>query len=1120
MGGIILKNLLPLAILPQRNSPLISADRNPCEAFFNTVLRKRDQSHWRYRTNYDFVHHPSEHYQIFRSNKAIDPKTNEPPTRKSYRHLLLRIPNLKLKAGEKSHFTVGLHPETKDTQTWQYEPPSSNHEINQYVQVILQKELPTDLHPFICITDYALKPKDDEPVQPLCVKYELGNIEGVHPSQFILYDRFSDIDGNADRYKNEAPKGVTMYSENPGRSNSYLTESKSINAKKPIYKISKTFETHVHSGWHISGKPDLNLQENRFNMADKFLPGNGFRIRYQLPGNADKIVLEQFNIRALVQSYQDGGGDNWTEEVFSGSGARGFNPNKIIDDLPLSSYPYMLPYEVDNEPEWAAVEFEPKQFKFFDFYKLKTKINHDESFMEVLTELPDPTFAIDPFNLSSQVMPRISLSKSKSVGFFHDLNEKHGNMVDNNTPVGFASLFDVPNSPMLSVMQLRHANLCDYSHAPSYILGNSYATTQVSRYKTWGRMRAISKEVESTRFNIQHNELNDKLWNDALSTASPWKYEIAKMNLFFDGTGRGYGPVRDENAQIDHQNTTVDHSFYTNRALLDGFFMTGVKKKWDNSALALKENEMSKYFEHLMGDKDKVTVTYPPFRNTRLKLFFENGVARETRFSEKTSGSLVAEDNILRYQTMAADLLIEGSFNINSTSVDAWISQLSAMKGDGASETPFPRFVNQPTENSWNKLRRLSDDEVRLLAHCLVEQIKLRGPFLSYSDFVNRRIQGNSSNRLDSHFNEWNKNYPETRDSVLGLRGAVQAAIAEAEINQSQFQKYGLTGNSFTGEKGEWPNNPMIPFIPPVRYNNTLDLGIPLLISGLDPVKFESSKFGLHAISKQRLLQPKSLKHTKVSFNDPRPPEDLLPNQREDFNKKVVESVYGQGMVPIENKYQGNMIWKGDPISFKIGWDDYSSALEFGEAPENLLAVENVATAANKPGWLMQSDILSPLLPVTNSRSDTFTIRVMGEPKSANSNKKNSRAWIELTVQRIPDFIKKDLDAPHHRPHEPFEDRNFNGYWDNDPSFVEHWLDLNQNGMDKEGERTLDVAVPDLPGGGGGNKRFADGLYSDVKLNRDVEEEPDTTLSRMGINQRFGRKFKIIKFRWIKEQDV
>ena len=282
-----------------------------------------------------------------------------------------------------------------------------------------------------------------------------------------------------------------------------------------------------------------------------------------------------------------------------------------------------------------------------------------------------------------------------------------------------------------------------------------------------------------------------------------------------------------------------------------------------------------------------------------------------------------------------------------------------------------------------------------------------------------------------------------------------------------------------------------------------------------------SSAYGLHAISTQPFLHPDYIYHTWANFNPQH--QNSYARTKADFGVgKRFEENYFAGTDANGNKLPANFNWT-PPFSFKAGWEDYSSAFEFGEAPENLLAVENVATAANKPGWLMQSDVLSPLAPVSNARSDTFTIRVMGEPKSIGSQKMNSRAWLEITVQRIPDYIKPDLDAPHHRPHEPFEDRNFNGYWDNDPSFVEHWLDLNQNGMDDQGESTLPGAVPDLPGVGRTNEKnwFADGLYSDLKLNADLEEEPSgTKFSRMGINQRFGRKFKIVKFRWIKEQDV
>ena len=159
----------------------------------------------------------------------------------------------------------------------------------------------------------------------------------------------------------------------------------------------------------------------------------------------------------------------------------------------------------------------------------------------------------------------------------------------------------------------------------------------------------------------------------------------------------------------------------------------------------------------------------------------------------------------------------------------------------------------------------------------------------------------------------------------------------------------------------------------------------------------------------------------------------------------------------------------------------------------------------------MQSDLLSPLIPVTSARSDTFVIRVQGDTNSRSP----ANAWIELVVQRTPDYVKPDLDAPHHRPHEPFKDINLNGFWDNGRG--EHWIDLNQN---------ADVFdQPDLPGVGelGKQKDYRDGLLSDLKLNMDPQEEDSESqsqISYLGTNQRFGRKFKIVRFRWLRANEV
>ena len=92
---------------------------------------------------------------------------------------------------------------------------------------------------------------------------------------------------------------------------------------------------------------------------------------------------------------------------------------------------------------------------------------------------------------------------------------------------------------------------------------------------------------------------------------------------------------------------------------------------------------------------------------------------------------------------------------------------------------------------------------------------------------------------------------------------------------------------------------------------------------------------------------------------------------------------------------------------------------------------------------------------------------------------------------------------------------HFGGYWDD--GLGEHWIDLNRNG---------DIQPrPDLPGVGelGKEKDYRDGMLSDLKLQMDNQEEDSSSsaqISYLGINQRFGRKFKIIRFRWLREDEV
>jgi hypothetical protein len=132
----------------------------------------------------------------------------------------------------------------------------------------------------------------------------------------------------------------------------------------------------------------------------------------------------------------------------------------------------------------------------------------------------------------------------------------------------------------------------------------------------------------------------------------------------------------------------------------------------------------------------------------------------------------------------AAALLIDGSFNINSTSKDAWKAFLASGRyfkhQADAGENPsaaFPRSLRQkssatvpPTGNSddsYTGFRRLNDDQIDALATEIVRQVRRRGPFVSLSHFVNRAI-GDINRHRD-----------------LTRAGALQNALDESGLNIS-----------------------------------------------------------------------------------------------------------------------------------------------------------------------------------------------------------------------------------------------------------------------------------------------------------------------------------------------
>lgn len=141
-----------------------------------------------------------------------------------------------------------------------------------------------------------------------------------------------------------------------------------------------------------------------------------------------------------------------------------------------------------------------------------------------------------------------------------------------------------------------------------------------------------------------------------------------------------------------------------------------------------------------------------------------------------TSGFSGVPAQPVAYQRLAANLRVPGQFNVNSTSVVAWRALLGNLRttsvpfitpgtstvGSATAANPLPRMSiahEGPVESGGASgavlgFAALSDAQLERLAVEIVKQVRIRGPFLSLSEFVNRQLATpQPSNSLDPSLN-------------------------------------------------------------------------------------------------------------------------------------------------------------------------------------------------------------------------------------------------------------------------------------------------------------------------------------------------------------------------------
>ena len=192
------------------------------------------------------------------------------------------------------------------------------------------------------------------------------------------------------------------------------------------------------------------------------------------------------------------------------------------------------------------------------------------------------------------------------------------------------------------------------------------------------------------------------------------------------------------------------------------------------------------------------------------------------------SAQSISEAALRDYDQSASALLIDGGFNINSTSEEAWRAVLAAtfnnpvgnesLQSKGDNRAPVPRMVHPISDSnvmtaqryaefepeSFSGYRALSLEQISNLAVAIVDQVKKRGPFVSMADFVNPALNDNT----------------QTSGSLSDLRksGALHAAIVDSRtkinaaftMNGDDILKLPDVGAGFTRYNYEPdPNDPI-----------------------------------------------------------------------------------------------------------------------------------------------------------------------------------------------------------------------------------------------------------------------------------------------------------------------
>ncbi len=249
-------------------------------------------------------------------------------------------------------------------------------------------------------------------------------------------------------------------------------------------------------------------------------------------------------------------------------------------------------------------------------------------------------------------------------------------------------------------------------------------------------------------------------------------------------------------------NLQHDDSYCANHLLFDDWFVSSIaaglgsgrfggSTSASGSTTLLRRN----YTDFLNGSSPLTNRSYKPLHEDRVR------AAKSTSEINQMFSEHVQNND--SWQTIASRLEVEGMFNVNSTSVAAWRALLGHARdqqipyyragGSVALSSKTNHVISRSSiagdteagslgasgdfsaASQFTGYRKLDDNLLDELAGKIVEQVRLRGPFLSFSEFINRQLSTNKN---------------------LALAGAVQSALNELEKSSNLYSGIGSAFNS------------------------------------------------------------------------------------------------------------------------------------------------------------------------------------------------------------------------------------------------------------------------------------------------------------------------------------